>query len=77
MRLGLRYFVNSTAPRRWINREHLGLRTAFGALRVLLDNLMRGQTNFARMLWRFNRVYNPERQIADHHPTVRYELSLP
>lgn len=60
-----------------INRKHLGLRTAFGALRVLGGNLARGQTNFARMLWRFNRVYNPARQLADHHRPVRYELPLP
>jgi magnesium-protoporphyrin IX monomethyl ester (oxidative) cyclase len=60
-----------------INRKHLGLRTAFGALRVLAGNLARGQTNFARMLWKFNTVYNPKRQLADHQREVRYELPLP
>ncbi|MFE7900614.1 radical SAM protein, partial [Streptomyces sp. NPDC057424] len=60
-----------------INRKHLGLRTAMGALRVLGGNLARGQTNFARMLWKFNRVYNPARQLADHHRPVRYELPMP
>lgn len=60
-----------------INRKHLGLRTAVGALRVLGGNLARGQTNFARMLWKFNRVYNPARQLADHHRPVHYELPLP
>jgi magnesium-protoporphyrin IX monomethyl ester (oxidative) cyclase len=60
-----------------INRKHLGLRTAVGAARVLAGNLARGQTNFARMLWRFNRVYNPRRQLADHARPVRYELPLP
>ena len=60
-----------------INRKHLGLRTAAGALRVLAGNLARGQTNFARMLWRFNRVYNPQRQLADHRRPVRYQLPLP
>ncbi|WP_282693312.1 hopanoid C-3 methylase HpnR [Streptomyces sp. CC208A] len=60
-----------------INRKHLGLRTALGALRVLGGNLARGQTNFARMLWKFNRVYNPARQLADHDRPVRYELPLP
>ncbi|MBR8638284.1 hopanoid C-3 methylase HpnR [Streptomyces tuirus] len=60
-----------------INRKHLGLRTAMGALRVLGGNLARGQTNFARMLWKFNRVYNPARQFADHRRPVRYELPLP
>ncbi|WP_129306585.1 hopanoid C-3 methylase HpnR [Streptomyces sp. L2] len=60
-----------------INRKHLGLRTAFGALRVLGGNLARGQTNFARMLWKFNRVYNSGRQLSDHARPVRYELPLP
>ncbi|MHC3474862.1 hopanoid C-3 methylase HpnR [Streptomyces sp. 7R007] len=60
-----------------INRKHLGLRTALGAGRILGRNLLHGQTNFARMLWKFNDVYNPERQLADHHRPVRYELPLP
>jgi magnesium-protoporphyrin IX monomethyl ester (oxidative) cyclase len=60
-----------------INRKHLGLRTAVGALGILAGNLARGQTNFARMLWRFHRVYNPARQLADHHRPVPYELPLP
>ncbi|MFD3523915.1 hopanoid C-3 methylase HpnR [Streptomyces sp. NPDC058653] len=60
-----------------INRKHLGLRTAFGALGVLGRNLMHGQTNFARMLWKFGSVYNVQRQLADHQRHVRYELPLP
>ena len=48
-----------------------------GALRVLGGNLAHGQTNFARMLWRFNKVYNADRQYADHQRPVRYELPLP
>jgi hypothetical protein len=60
-----------------INRKHLGARTAFGALRILGANLAHGQANFARMLWRFNKVYNAGRQYADHQRPVRYELPLP
>jgi magnesium-protoporphyrin IX monomethyl ester (oxidative) cyclase len=60
-----------------INRKFLGLSTAAGALRVLSGNLIRGQTNFARMLWKFNKVYNPQRQLADHQRPVRYELPPP
>ena len=60
-----------------INRKHLGVRTAFGALRVLGANLAHGQANFARMLWRFNKVYNAGRQYADHQQPVRYQLPLP
>ncbi|TLS45150.1 hopanoid C-3 methylase HpnR [Streptomyces montanus] len=57
-----------------INRKHLGVRTAFGAARALGRNLLHGQTNFARMLWKFNQVYNPRRQLADHQRPVRFEL---
>jgi hopanoid C-3 methylase HpnR len=60
-----------------INRKHLGLRTAFGALGILGRNLAHGQTNFARMLWKFSRVYNPERQLSDHARPVEFELPMP
>ncbi len=60
-----------------INAKHLGWRTALGAARLLGGHLLRGQTNFARMLWKFNRVYNPRRQPADHRRPVSYELPLP
>ena len=60
-----------------INRKFLGLRTAAGAARVLGRNLAHGQTNFARMLWKFNKVYNAGRQYADHQRPVAYELPLP
>ena len=39
--------------------------------------LARGQTNFVRMLWRFNSVFNPQRQLADHRRPVRYQMRLP
>jgi hypothetical protein len=29
------------------------------------------------MLWKFNSVYNPKLQIADHGQPVKYEISLP
>ena len=60
-----------------INRKFLGLRTAAGAARILGANLARGQTNFARMLWKFNKVYNAGRQSADHQRHADYELPLP
>ena len=60
-----------------INRKFLGLRTAAGALRILSGNLARGQTNFARMLWKFNKVYNAGRLCTDHQRPVDYQLPLP
>jgi hopanoid C-3 methylase len=39
--------------------------------------LLRGQTNFIRMLWKFDSVYRPELQLADHRQPVKYEINLP
>jgi hopanoid C-3 methylase HpnR len=60
-----------------LNMKHLGfsaLKTTAATAAMLLA---RGQTNFVRMLWKFNQVYNPERQIADHKRPVKYEMRLP
>ena len=38
--------------------------------------LLHGQTNFLRMIWKFNSVFNPELQMADHARPVQYQLPL-
>ena len=38
---------------------------------------MRGQTNFVKMLWKFNSVYDPNLQLADHQRPVSYHMTLP
>jgi magnesium-protoporphyrin IX monomethyl ester (oxidative) cyclase len=60
-----------------INRRHLQLAAVGMAAGVLARQLLRGQTNFARMIWRFGRVYNAGRQLSDHAREVRYELPPP
>ena len=44
---------------------------------IVIRKLLCGQTNFIRMLWKFNSVYRPELQLADHRRRVKYEISLP
>jgi len=39
--------------------------------------LLRGQTNFLLMMWKFSSVFDPALQLADHVREVRYELLLP
>jgi len=39
--------------------------------------LLRGQTNFVKMLWKFNSVYNPDLQMADHARPVTYQMPMP
>jgi hypothetical protein len=60
-----------------LNRKHLGARQLWGTARVVTRLLARGQTNFLKMLFKFNSVYNPQLQLADHERPVRYQISLP
>jgi hypothetical protein len=39
--------------------------------------LLPGQTNFVKMLWKFNGVFNPKLQLADHARPVTYRMPLP
>ncbi|WP_205862807.1 hypothetical protein [Planosporangium thailandense] len=60
-----------------INRKHLGVAALARTAGLVAGHLLRGQTNFARMLWKFSRVYDPQRLYAEHHRAVRYELPAP
>jgi magnesium-protoporphyrin IX monomethyl ester (oxidative) cyclase len=60
-----------------LNRKHLGFAALWGTGKIVFALLRSGQTNFLRMLWKFNQVYNPERQYADHFRDVRYTLRPP
>lgn len=62
---------------RLLDRKHLGVAGLAQASGIAGQLLLRGQTNFVRMLWQFSRVYNETRQLADHERTVQYELPVP
>lgn len=40
-------------------------------------HLLRGRTNFIKMLWRFDSVYDPDLLLADHRRPVAYRMDLP
>lgn len=68
------FYAELVRTQQILNRKHLGwaaLRDTFG---LAAARLARGQTNFVRMLWKFNSVYDPALQLADHARPVRYEL---
>ena len=60
-----------------LNRKHLGWSAMKALAGILAHNLARGQTNTLKMLWKFNSVYNPALQLADHERPVHYEMTLP
>jgi len=72
-----RFYQELVRTQRVLATKHMGLAAIRDASSIALRLLLRGQTNFLRMLWRFNQVYDPRRQIADHERPVRYEMLAP
>jgi hopanoid C-3 methylase HpnR len=60
-----------------LNRKHMGWAALRNVAGIVCQRLLHGQTNFARMLWRFNSVFDPRLQLADHQREVRYTMSPP
>jgi len=72
-----RFYEELVRTQQVLNRKHLGFAALKGTAVHAAKLLARGQTNFVRMLWRFNGVFNPKRQLADHARPVAYEMRLP
>ena len=77
-RLPLRRFYEELVQTQAVlNRKHLGAAALWGALKEVSGLVLRGQTNFLRMLWKFSSVYNVDRQCADHAREARYRMRPP
>jgi hopanoid C-3 methylase len=71
------FYAELVRTQQVLNRKHLGARQIWGTARTVARLLAHGQTNFLKMLFKFNSVYDPRLQMADHARPVRYEMSLP
>ena len=60
-----------------LNQKHLGWNAFKSTMKIAAGHLLKGQTNFVKMLWKFNSVYNPQFFLSDHQQSVKYEISLP
>ncbi|MGE5612156.1 MAG: hopanoid C-3 methylase HpnR [Bacillota bacterium] len=60
-----------------INAKFMGCKEALAMSRLLARLLLRGQTNFLRMLFRFPQVYNANRFYTDHTKPVKYPMTKP
>jgi magnesium-protoporphyrin IX monomethyl ester (oxidative) cyclase len=58
-------------------RKHLGVRALAQTAGIVARQLVRGQSNFARMLWKFDKVYSADRQYSEHQRDVKYQLAPP
>ncbi|GAA4495047.1 radical SAM protein [Gluconacetobacter tumulicola] len=59
-----------------LNQKHLGWNAIKDTMGLALRLALRGQTNFLTMIWKFNSVFNPKLQLADHRRKPRYEMPL-
>ena len=60
-----------------LNKKHLGWNTLASVAGIVAGHLLRGQTNFLKMLWKFNSVYDPKLLLADHEQPSEYEMAPP
>ena len=71
------FYTELVQTQQVLNRKHLGARQLLGVGKTVTRLLAHGQTNFLRMLFKFNSVYDPKLQLADHERPVKYEIALP
>ncbi|MBV8683902.1 MAG: hopanoid C-3 methylase HpnR [Caulobacteraceae bacterium] len=71
------FYAELVKTQQVLNTKHMGWEAFRGAIGEAAGLLMQGQTNFVRMLWKFNSVFNPKLQLADHAREVVYEMTPP
>jgi hopanoid C-3 methylase HpnR len=71
------FYEELVSTQQILNRKHLGWAALRSTAGLAVRHLLRGQTNFVKMLWKFNSVYDPKLQLADHRRPARYEMLLP
>lgn len=71
------FYDELVKTQRILNSKHLGWAALKSTAKIAAGHLLRGQTNFVKMLWKFNSVYHPALQLSDHARPVTYEMTLP
>ena len=71
------FYAELVKTQQILNKKHLGWTALKSTARIAAGHLLRGQTNFVKMLWKFNSVYDPQLQLADHARPVTYQIPLP
>ena len=72
-----RFYRELVRTQQVLNRKHLGWAALRATLGIAARHLAHGQTNFVRMLWKFDGVYEPARLLADHELECRYSIRPP
>ena len=71
------FYDELVKTQRVLNQKHFGWSVLKDIVGLSTRHLLRGQTNFVRSLLKYNSVFDPRLQLADHEREPRYELRLP
>ena len=71
------FYAELVETQRVLQHKHLGLKTLKNVAGLATRLFLKGQTNFIRSLLKFNFVFDPKLQLADHARKVEYEIPLP
>jgi hopanoid C-3 methylase len=72
-----RFYEELVKTQAVLARKHLGVAALAKTTGIVARQLLRGQTNFVKMLWKFDKVYNADRQYSEHLREVNYQLPPP
>jgi hopanoid C-3 methylase len=72
-----RFYEELVKTQSVLARKHLGFAALAKTTGIVAGQLMRGQTNFVKMIWKFDRVYNADRQYSEHLSQARFLLPPP
>ncbi|HYM18078.1 MAG TPA: hopanoid C-3 methylase HpnR [Micropepsaceae bacterium] len=71
------FYAELVNTQRVLQRKHLGFQNLKDVAALATRLLFKGQTNFIRAMLKFDSVFNPKLQLADHAREVNYEIPLP
>jgi hopanoid C-3 methylase len=67
-----RFYEELVKTQAVLARKHLGVAALTKTTGIIARQLLHGQTNFVKMIWKFNQVYNADRQYSEHMREVEY-----
>lgn len=71
------FYAELIETQRVMAMKHLGVKFALKTSGTIASQLVRGQTNFLKMLFKFSSVYSVDKLMADHSDPPRYLLPEP
>ncbi|MGR8978668.1 MAG: hopanoid C-3 methylase HpnR [Gammaproteobacteria bacterium] len=71
------FYAELVQTQKVLYTKHMGWAAVRDTASAIGRQLLRGQTNFLRSLWKFDSVFNPSLQFADHSLPVKYQMAPP